>query len=39
VGEATQMGVLRKSGIGCSRYKQRNEQQKMFAAHDFVLSL
>jgi hypothetical protein len=29
---------LRKSGIGCSSYKQGNEHQKMFAAHDFVLS-
>jgi hypothetical protein len=30
--------MLRKSGIGCSSYKQGNEQQKMFAAHDFALS-
>jgi hypothetical protein len=38
VGETTHVGMLRKSGIGCSSDKQSNEQQKMFAAHDFALS-
>jgi hypothetical protein len=36
--QTTHVGMLRKSGIGCSSYKQGNEQQKMFTAHDFALS-
>jgi hypothetical protein len=36
VGETTHVGMLCKSGVGCSSDKQNNEQQKMFAAHDFA---